>query len=48
MYPVDTRFKEICWEPREGCDSHMKMMEYLPPHLELIMDYACGLSVKKY
>ena len=32
--------KKICWEPREGCDSHMKMMEYSPPRLELIMDYA--------
>ena len=34
--------KKICWEPREGCDSHMKMMEYSPPRLELIMDYASG------
>ena len=34
--------KKICWEPREGCDSHMKMMEYSPPRLELIMDYACS------
>ena len=25
---------------REGGDSHMKMMEYSPPRLELIMDYA--------
>ena len=25
---------------REGGDSHMKMMKYLPRRLELIMDYA--------
>ena len=25
---------------REGGDSHVKMMEYSPPRLELIMDYA--------
>ena len=34
--------KKICWEPREGCDSRMKMMEYSPPRLQLIMDYACS------
>ena len=34
--------KEAQWRTctDEGGDSHMKMMEYSPPRLELIMDYA--------